>query len=83
MELSVVVTNYNKSKWLPSLLEELKKQKRDEVEYIIIDDCSTDNTYEIAETYQAQHPEKIKLIKNKKWAVVHHVQIIVNIHLQY
>ena len=47
MELSVIVTNYNKSKWLPSLLEELKKQKRDEVEYIIIDDCSTDNSRDI------------------------------------
>ena len=47
MKLSVIVTNYNKSEWLPPLLETLKNQKNDEVEYIIIDDASTDNSKEI------------------------------------
>ncbi len=49
MKLSVIVTNYNKSEWLPPLLEVLQKQKNDEVEYIIIDDCSTDGSRDILE----------------------------------
>ena len=44
IKLSVVITNYNKVKWLPRLLKTLQKQKNDDVEYIIIDDASTDNS---------------------------------------
>lgn len=48
--ISLIVPFYNSAEWLPRCLESLHKQKGD-LEFIIVDDHSTDNGKEIAYEY--------------------------------
>ena len=59
--ISILITNYNKDKFLKNCLNSLKKQNFKNFEVIIFDDCSTDNSLSIIRNYS-----KFKLIKNKK-----------------
>ena len=58
--LSVIIPTYNGSKYLAAALDSIVVQQDDELECIVIDDGSTDNTLAIVEQYQDQL--KIKLI---------------------
>ncbi len=49
--LSIVIPTYNASKFMPALLESIFKQAVDDMEVIVVDDCSTDNTLEIVKEY--------------------------------
>ena len=59
--ISILITNYNKSKFLKKSLDSLKKQNYKNFEIIIFDDCSTDNSLKIIKKFK-----KINLITNKK-----------------
>ena len=52
MKLSIVVPNYNKEKYIGKLLSQLKQQLVDGVEVIVVDDCSTDNSWNIIQEYK-------------------------------
>lgn len=52
IKLSVIIPNYNKDAFIGNLLEHLAIQKTDEIEVICIDDCSTDKSWEIIQSYQ-------------------------------
>ncbi|MGL4880463.1 MAG: glycosyltransferase [Waterburya sp.] len=58
--LSVIVPSYNGSKYLAAALDSVVVQQDDELECVVIDDGSTDNTLEIIESYQDKL--RIKLI---------------------
>lgn len=64
MKLSVILTNYNKQMWLPFILMQLKQQITSEVELIIIDDCSTDESDQIITEAIANNKGNIQYIKN-------------------
>jgi len=49
--ISVVIPTYNAGDYLPGLLDSIFKQAIEDMEVIIVDDCSTDNTIEVAEQY--------------------------------
>jgi glycosyltransferase involved in cell wall biosynthesis len=49
--ISIVIPTYNASKFMPGLLESIFRQAAAGMEVIIVDDCSTDNTIEIASRY--------------------------------
>jgi len=51
MILSIIIPTYNEEKYLPVLLESIKKQSFDDYEIIVADANSTDKTREIAESY--------------------------------
>jgi len=51
MTLSIIVPVYNATKTLPKLLASIGNQSYQDFELIIVDDCSTDGTPEIAQTY--------------------------------
>jgi glycosyltransferase involved in cell wall biosynthesis len=40
--------------------------KRNDIEIIIIDDCSSDNTFKIAKDYEKKYPSIVKVIKHEK-----------------
>lgn len=52
--LALCVPAYNASGHLPRLLESAREQKVDFDEILVYDDCSTDNTAEIARSYGAE-----------------------------
>ncbi|MDO1451017.1 glycosyltransferase [Rhodocytophaga aerolata] len=62
-KVSVIIPNYNHAKFLQKRIESVLNQTFTDFEVIIMDDCSTDDSREIIETY-AQKDKRIKLIFN-------------------
>ncbi len=62
-KISVIIPNYNCSQWLPKVIDSCLIQKYLH-EIIIVDDHSTDNSWEILSELQKQNSEKIKIFKN-------------------
>ena len=58
---SVLITNFNKDKFLKKTLNSCKNQSFKDKEVIIFDDCSTDNSLSVIKKFK-----NFKLIKNKK-----------------
>lgn len=63
--VSVALATYNGAKYLSSQLDSILKQNYKNIEIIIVDDASSDNTLEIIESYQ-QTNKNITLYKNDK-----------------
>mgnify|MGYP001158653233 CR=1 FL=1 len=59
--ISVLITNYNKSKFLYKSLSSLYSQNYQNYEIILYDDCSSDNSVQIINSFK-----KVNLIRNKK-----------------
>lgn len=53
--ISIVIPTYNASRFIPGLLNSIFDQTVDDMEVIIVDDCSTDDTVELAK----EHPVKV------------------------
>lgn len=64
-KISVIMGIYNCEKTLPEAIDSIINQTYENWELIMCDDCSADNTYEIARKYKEQYPNKIILIKNE------------------
>ena len=62
--VSVIMSNYNTPEdYLRSAIESILNQTYQNFEFIIIDDCSTDDSLSIIETY---YDKRIRIIKNGK-----------------
>ncbi len=59
--ISIVIPTYNASRFMPGLLDSIFNQALDDMEVIIVDDCSTDNTLEVVRKYPVR---VIKMEKN-------------------
>lgn len=64
-KVSICIPTYNGSIYLEASLNCVLNQTYTDIEVLIIDDCSTDNTVEIIERYAAID-QRIKLIKNHR-----------------
>jgi glycosyltransferase involved in cell wall biosynthesis len=64
-KVSVCMPNYNCSRYLPEAIESVLKQSYADYEFIIIDDCSTDDSLEIIGRY-ASKDGRIKLLINSE-----------------
>ncbi|QLH74229.1 MAG: glycosyltransferase family 2 protein [Methanomassiliicoccales archaeon] len=60
--ISVIVPIYNTSEYLPKCIDSLLAQTIKDIEIILINDGSKDNSLEIMKSYQSRYPEKIKII---------------------
>lgn len=65
INISVVICTYNGEKYLSAQIESVLRQSYPISEIIIQDDCSTDSTWSIIETYQRMHPSLIKCFQNE------------------
>ncbi|TAL61638.1 MAG: glycosyltransferase family 2 protein [Bacteroidetes bacterium] len=65
MKVSVIIPSYNTEQYIVSCVESVLSQTYKNIEIICIDDCSTDGTYEILQSY-AQKYSKIILQSNKE-----------------
>lgn len=59
--VSILITNYNKSRYLKKTISSCLSQNFDNKEILVFDDCSTDNSLKILNKFK-----KIKVIRNKK-----------------
>lgn len=69
--VSVVVASYNHAEFLTQRMESLISQTYQNMEILVIDDCSPDNSIEVLRGYES-HP-KVKLVireKNGGWVTV-------------
>ena len=62
-KISAIMPIYNGGKYLHYSLRSIQNQKMKDIEIILIDDCSTDDTLTIIEKYMKED-ERIRLIKN-------------------
>lgn len=69
MECTIVIPLYNGEKWIIEQLESIRKQTRIASRVIMYDDCSTDNTYQIVDSY-------IKSWKLSNWTLKRNKQNI-------
>lgn len=64
MKISVILTSYNHEKFLTQSIESVLKQTYNEFEFIIVDDCSSDLSWDIICEYKRNYPE-IKTIRHE------------------
>ncbi|WP_047457284.1 glycosyltransferase family 2 protein [Vibrio fluvialis] len=64
IKLSIIIPCYNVSRYLPLLLEGILSQLCGEVEVILVDDCSSDNTLDVIQEYVGKS-EQLVLVKNE------------------
>ena len=66
MKVSVIVPVYNAEKFLGACLESILNQTLKDFEVIVVDDCSTDNSAAIAESYLEKFGGRLKIISLPK-----------------
>lgn len=64
-KISVIVPVYNVEKYLEKCLNSLVNQTIQEIEILVVNDGSTDNSQSIIEKFETQFPEKIKGFKKE------------------
>lgn len=63
--VSVIMPNFNCEKYLSEAIESILNQSYKNFEFIIIDDCSTDNSWNIIQKY-AKLDKRIKAFRNER-----------------
>lgn len=63
-KISVLIPAYNYGHYLQETIASVESQSYPDWEIILVDDCSTDNTFEIARTYQEKLKDKFVYIRN-------------------
>ncbi|SDG63888.1 Glycosyltransferase involved in cell wall bisynthesis [Selenomonas sp. WCT3] len=61
--ISVVMSVYNGERYLSEAIDSILNQSYDDFEFIIIDDCSTDNSVDIIKSY---NDNRIRLVRNEE-----------------
>lgn len=62
-EISVVIVSYNHEKYIAKAFDSVLEQNRKLIREILVgDDCSTDKTAEVIESYRSKYPELIKVV---------------------
>src|SRR5207249_301691 len=63
MKVTVLLTTYNHRRFIAEAIDSVLMQRAPfDWELVIIDDCSTDGTSEIAADYQSQNPNRVRLV---------------------
>lgn len=68
-KISVIIPVYNKEKFLEQCLNSVVKQTQDDIEIVIVDDGSTDNSPQIISKYKQKY-NNIKVITQKNKGVI-------------
>ena len=66
-KIGIIIPNYNYGEWIDKCLTSLVNQTYKNFEIIFIDDMSTDNSVEIAESYKDKLDIKIVKLKQKRY----------------
>lgn len=63
-KVSIIIPSYNSEKYIKKCLDSIFSQTHDDLEVILIDDRSTDYSYEIIKSYEKKEPRRLKIIRN-------------------
>lgn len=69
MKVSVILTSYNHEKYLKESIDSILAQTYQDFEVIIIDDCSSDSSWEIINRYDDPRIRKIRNDVNTVWII--------------
>ena len=58
MLVSVIVITYNSSRYVLHTLESVHRQSFNDIELIVSDDCSTDNTFDLCREWLANYSDR-------------------------
>ena len=67
IKLSIIIPVYNVEEYLSECLDSILGQKYKDLEIILIDNNSTDDSLKLAKTYKKKHPKLIKVLKCETW----------------
>ncbi|MCX5390683.1 bifunctional glycosyltransferase family 2 protein/CDP-glycerol:glycerophosphate glycerophosphotransferase [Streptomyces sp. NBC_00094] len=59
-DVSVIVIAYNDAERLPAAVQSVLDQTLKSVEVLIVDDCSSDDTFSVAQSLAAAHPDLVR-----------------------
>ena len=75
---SVIIASYNYGRFLAEAIESVLRQTIPPDEILITDDCSSDDTWDIAESYREKYPNLIRTNKNNdNLGIVRHFNLAV------
>ena len=63
-EVSIITPAYNAENFLPETIDSVLNQTFRDWELIVVDDCSTDRTFEIASAYAEKDP-RVRVVRNE------------------
>ena len=63
--ISVIIPNYNHSRYIVGQLDALAAQTLPPLEVIVVDDASTDDSVEVVERFAQRHPI-VRLLRNER-----------------
>jgi glycosyltransferase involved in cell wall biosynthesis len=61
--VSIITPNYNYARFLGETIDSVMKQDYPNIEYIVVDDGSTDNSCQVVEHRQQEYPGRIHLVR--------------------
>ena len=64
-KVSIIVPVYNVERYIVRSMDSLVNQTLKDIEIIVVNDGSTDNSKKLIEIYQKKYPNKIKLVDKK------------------
>lgn len=63
--VSVIVPVYNAEQYIEKCIESIRSQTYENLEIILVDDCSTDNSLSLCRNYASIDP-RIKIVKQRE-----------------
>ncbi|QHQ61047.1 glycosyltransferase [Anaerocolumna sedimenticola] len=70
-KVSIIVPVYNVEKYLTQCMESLVNQTLKDIEIIVVNDGSPDNSIKILEKYEKKYPDKVKVFTTENRGVSH------------
>lgn len=67
MKISVILTSYNHEKFIEKSIKSVLNQIYQNFEFIIVDDCSTDSSWDIICQYKREYPQIITIRHDYNW----------------
>lgn len=62
MKISIITATYNSGRTLRHTIESVLRQTYHDIEYLIVDGCSKDDTLEIVKDYESKFGDKMRWI---------------------
>ncbi|MDA9320148.1 glycosyltransferase, partial [bacterium] len=64
-QVDLLIITYNQEKYIGEAIESAVNQTYDNVKVVVADDCSTDNTRKVIDTYYFKYPDKVIRVYNE------------------